>query len=179
MEMPNDTFRGYTITQIQDCLADPHKVRVIAEADRDVGDVFPYLNAILPNAAYSPGTNTLTLKCAHRLITLYPHVAVMAKVDGEEDALEVLAWLREMINDAYRRRDEIVPCYEQRRLVGFLEVYLLLPGSNCKACGEATCLAFSVGLLESRHRLEDCPRLDEAHQQRLASLLGQATHSNN
>jgi ArsR family metal-binding transcriptional regulator len=173
--MPSDAFRGYTTTHILDCLADPHKVRIIAEADREVGDVFPYLNAILPNAAYSPGTNTLTLKRAHRLITLYPHVAVMAKVDGEEDALEVLAWLRELINDAYNRRSEIVPCYEQRRLVGFLEVYRLLPGGNCKACGEATCLAFSVGLLESRHRLGDCLGLDEAHLQRLASLLGQGT----
>jgi ArsR family metal-binding transcriptional regulator len=173
--MPDDTFRGYVITHILDCLADPHKVRVIAEADREVGDVLPYLNAILPNAAYSPGTNTLTLKRAHRLITLYPHLAVMAKVDGEEDALEVLAWIRELINDAYERRDEIVPCYEQRRLVGFLEVYRLLPGGNCKVCGEATCLAFSVGLVESRHRLEECPRLDQPHQQRLTSLLGQAT----
>ncbi len=177
--MADDLFRSYTITHILDCLADPRKVRVIAEADREVGDVLPYLNAILPNAAYSPGTNTLTLKLAYRLITLYPHVAVMAKVDGEEDALEVLAWLRQLINDAYHRRGEIVPCYEQRRLVGFLEVYCLLPASNCKACGEATCLAFSVGLLESRHRLEDCPRLDESHHQRLASLLGEDTLSSN
>ena len=177
--MPDDIFRGYVITHILDCLADPHKVRVIAEADRNVGEIFPYLNTLLPNAAYSPGTNTLTIKRAYRLITLYPHVVVMAKVDGEEDALDVLAWLRELINDAYHRRGEIVPCYEQRRLVGFLEVYVLLPGSNCKACGEATCLAFSVGLLESRHRLEDCPRLDEDHQQRLTSLLGQGTLSGN
>jgi ArsR family metal-binding transcriptional regulator len=168
-------LRGYTITHILDCLADPSKVRVIAEADREVGDVFPYLNAIVPNAAYSPATNTLTLKREYRLITLYPHVAVMAKVDGEEDALEILAWLRDLINDAYQRRAEIVPCYEQRRLVGFLEVYVLLPGGNCKVCGEATCLAFSVGLVESRHRLAECPRLDEDHHQRLASLLGEAT----
>ena len=60
--MPGDAFRGYTITHVLDCLADPSKLRVIAEADREVGDVFPYLNAILPNAAYSPGANTLTLK---------------------------------------------------------------------------------------------------------------------
>jgi ArsR family metal-binding transcriptional regulator len=175
--MSSDFFRGYVITHVLDCLADPHKVRVIAEADREVGDVFPYLNAVLPNAAYSPGTNTLTLKRAYRLITLYPHVAVMAKVDGEEDALDVLVWLRELINDAYSRHDEIVPCYEQRRLLGFLEVYRLLPGGNCKACGEATCLAFSVGLLESRHGLDDCPRLDEPHMQRLTSLLGQRARS--
>jgi ArsR family metal-binding transcriptional regulator len=173
--MPDDAFRGYTITHILDCLADPRKLRVIAEASRDVGEVFPYLNAILPNADYSPGANPLTLKRGYRLITLYPHVAVMAKVDDEDDALAVLVWLRDLINDACVRRTEIVPCYEQRRMVGFLEIYRLLPGGNCRACGEATCVAFSVGLLESHHRLEDCPRMDEAHHRRLAGLLGQDT----
>lgn len=169
--MTDGFFRGYTVTHILDCPADPNKVRVIAEAERPVGDIFPYLNAVLPNVSYSAGTNTLTLKREYRIITLYPHLAVMVKINGEDDALAVLTWLRDLINDAYSRRDKIIPCYEQRRMVGFLDVYRLLPATNCKACGEATCLAFAIGLLEGRHRLADCPALDAAHRERLAGLL--------
>ena len=175
--MTEEFFRGYTITHILDCLADPTKIRVIAAAERLVDDVFPHLNAILPNASYSPGANTLTIKREYRLITLYPHVAVMAKIDDEDDALAILAWLRDLINDAYARREEITPCYEHRRMVGFLDVYRLLPATDCKACGEATCLAFAVGLTEGRHDLADCPGLDPAHRERLASLLGQTVVS--
>ncbi len=170
-------FRGYTITHILDCPADAGKVRVIAEAGREIGDIFPYLNALLPNASYSPGGNTLTIKRGYRLITLYPHLAVMAKIDGEADALVTLAWLRDLVNDAHAHRAEIVPCYEHRHMVGFLDVYRLLPATNCKQCGEATCLAFAVQLLEGWHNLEECAPLGQtAFQQRreiLASLLSQ------
>jgi len=169
--MTDGRFRGYVITHILDCLADPSKIRVIAEAQDDVGEILPYLNAILPTASYAPGANTLTLKRGHRIITLYPHLVVMAKADGEEDALAILAWLTDLINDAYARRCEIVPCYEHRRTVGFLDIYRLLPGSNCKACGQPTCLAFSVALQEGRGRLADCPGLDAGHAERLATLL--------
>jgi ArsR family metal-binding transcriptional regulator len=96
----------------------------------------------------------------------------MAKIEDEDDALAILAWLRDFINDAYARREEITPCYEHRRMVGFLDVYHLLPATDCKACGEATCTAFAVGLVEGRHSLADCSGLDAAHRERLASLLG-------
>lgn len=167
-------FRGYLITHIQDCLADPTKIRVIAEAQGDMGEMLPYLNAILPLASYSPGANTLTLKRGHRLITLYPHVAVIAKADDEEDALTVLACLRDAINDVYARRAEIVPRYERRRTVGFLDVYRLLAGGNCKACGQPTCLAFAVALLDGRGRLLQCTRLSHRQRARLADLVPDA-----
>ena len=180
LPMTEPFFRGYLITHIQDCLADPAKIRVIAEArgalggTGDIAEMLPYLNAILPLASYSPGANTLTVKRGHRLITLYPHVAVMAKADDEEDALAVLAWLTDLINDAYARRAEIVPLYERRRTVGFLDVYRLLPGVNCKACGQPTCMAFAVALLDGRGRLQQCSGLSDAQRARLADLVPDA-----
>jgi ArsR family metal-binding transcriptional regulator len=189
MGNPTDTpFRGYVITHILDCLADPSRIRVIAEAQPapwptlgqgrldgspvgNVGEILPYLNAMLPSASYSPGANTLTFRHDYRLITLYPHVALIAKADDEADALAVLAWLEGLINTAYARRHEIIPCYDRRHTVGFLDVYRLLPGGNCKACGLPTCLAFAVALLDGNAVLQDCAPLDRDHAARLADLL--------
>ena len=42
------------------------------------------------------------------------------------------------------------------RAAGRLE---LLPRTNCRECGEATCMAFAFGLLESRHWPAECPSL--------------------
>lgn len=164
-------FRGYVITHIQDCLADPSKIRVIAESQGDVGELLPYLNAVLPRASYARGANALTLKRGHRLITVYPQVAVIVKADDEDDALAVLAWLSDLIEATLARRERIVPDYERRRSVGFLDVYRLLPGGNCRACGLPTCLAFAVALAEGRGRLDACPRLDAGNRARLADLL--------
>lgn len=99
----------------------------------------------------------------------------MAKVDGEEDAVVQLRWFQELCNDTWRRREEITPCHERRKLLGPLDAYWLLPKLNCKACGEATCMAFAFGLLLGGHQLSECPRLqDDAFAEggrRLAELL--------
>lgn len=40
-----------------------------------------------------------------------------------------------------------------------LEIYRLLDKSNCRRCGEATCLAFASAVSLNRRRLTDCPQL--------------------
>ncbi|MFB0535976.1 MAG: hypothetical protein ACETWR_13460 [Anaerolineae bacterium] len=75
-------LHGFTVTHVLDCLADPSKDRVIAELSDDVSPVFPYLNAVVPNLMYNPGANSVTVEREWRILTFYPHVAVMDKVDG-------------------------------------------------------------------------------------------------
>ncbi len=41
-----------------------------------------------------------------------------------------------------------------------LEVYKLLPKSNCKLCGVATCLAFAAAVIKGEKRLEECLHLE-------------------
>ena len=38
-----------------------------------------------------------------------------------------------------------------------LDLYKLLPGTNCKKCDSATCLAFAVEVMQGRKKLEQCP----------------------
>ena len=118
----------------------------------------------------------MTVKRAGRILTFYPHVAVMAKVDGTKDAAAQLDWFQDLCNDTWQRREEITPCYERRKSLGPLDVYQLLPRLNCKACGEATCMAFAFELLLGGHELAECPHLtapDYAEGgRRLAELIG-------
>jgi len=154
-------LRGFIICQVMDCIADPTKNRIIAEFSDRVDAVFPYLNAIMPNLIYSPGANSVTVNRDGRILTFYPHVAVMAKVDGEEDAAAQLRWFRELCNDTWRRRDEIEPCYERRRRLGLLDLYRLLPRLNCGDCGEQACIAFAFRLLYGEAAPAACPHLEE------------------
>lgn len=168
-------LRGFTIIQVMDCIADPTKNRIIAELWDEVEEVFPYLNAVVPNLMYNPGANSVTVKRGGRILTFYPHLAVMAKVDGEEDAEAQLRWFQELCNDAWRRRAEIEPCFERRQQLGPLDVYRLLPRLNCGDCGERTCMAFAFRLLFGELGLEACPHLAEGEYaeggRRLAELV--------
>ncbi len=40
-----------------------------------------------------------------------------------------------------------------------MDVYKLLNGSNCRECGEKTCLAFSVAVFKNKRTLDRCPHL--------------------
>jgi acetyl-CoA decarbonylase/synthase complex subunit gamma len=50
-----------------------------------------------------------------------------------------------------------------------LEIFKLLPKTNCKKCGMPTCLAFAMQLAQKRAKLEDCPDVSEQARQKLAA----------
>lgn len=50
-----------------------------------------------------------------------------------------------------------------------LEIFKLLPKSNCKKCGMPTCLAFAMQLAQKRAKLDDCPCVSEQARQTLAA----------
>lgn len=42
-----------------------------------------------------------------------------------------------------------------------LEIYKLLDKSNCRKCGEKTCLAFAGAVFQDRRKLQECPQLPQ------------------
>ena len=52
-----------------------------------------------------------------------------------------------------------------------LEIYALLPKTNCGDCGAAACLAFAAAVLKEEKRPSDCPRLDQATLARLGGAI--------
>ncbi len=59
-----------------------------------------------------------------------------------------------------------------------LEIYKLLPKTNCKKCGLPNCMAFAVRLLSGQAKIEDCPDLVEREEfrenyEKLKELLGE------
>ena len=42
-----------------------------------------------------------------------------------------------------------------------LEIFKLLPKTNCKDCGRPTCLAFAMQLAQKKAQLSDCPHISE------------------
>jgi hypothetical protein len=41
-----------------------------------------------------------------------------------------------------------------------MEIFQLLDKSNCRECGEKTCLAFAGAVFQGKRKLADCPKLD-------------------
>jgi len=160
------------IERIMNCMADPRKIRFRAAFDEDIGELFPYLNAMLPGAIYNHAGGSLTIRKDGRLLTLYPRRIEGAKFEDERDAWEVLDWLKEEIEYCFEHRAELEPSYERREGLAAVDVYKLLPGSNCKRCGERTCLAFALRLVAEETSVLRCSPLFQAeHQEKRRELI--------
>ena len=147
------------IEQVEPCFADETKIRLVARIPRDIGELLPYLNAVLANASYVKDRPALTFTKGPRLVTVYPRKVTIAKADDIADAEDTLAWLCQKINHVHEHRDEIEPVFEGKVMIKPLDIYELLPGTNCGECGERSCLAFALLLLQEMHRPADCAPL--------------------
>ncbi|MEI6148125.1 MAG: (Fe-S)-binding protein, partial [bacterium] len=49
-----------------------------------------------------------------------------------------------------------------------LDIFKLLPKTNCKKCGSPTCLAFAMKLAQKQASLDQCPDVSEASKVELA-----------
>jgi len=149
-------LKTITLCYVAPCMADETKIRLIAYFDRDISEALPYLNAVIKGGSYNRKGSILTYVKERVIINLYNIKITVAKADDIIDAWMILDEARKLINNAYQNRDTITPSYEEKVRVTALQIYGWLPKTNCKACGEATCLAFAVKLLLGEQKLGQC-----------------------
>ena len=148
----------------------------IATLGDDISPAFPYLNAELGGWDYDQRNQVVLLKLsAGKWITLQPlEIAIRGARDTEE-AQALLAWIKGQLNDIYARRDRITPRYTSQAGLKVMEILKLLPMSNCRACGYATCRAYAAALREGEISLNDCPlpqkKTDREKRQQLQAYL--------
>ncbi len=142
---------------------DPGAERFAAKAHLavDISPVFPYLNATLKGAVYHPSGQSLTWKKAGHNIAFHPFEIATSNAADRESAEKEIKGLIDLVNRTWERRAEITPDTATRQRPTPMAVYKLLPGTNCKLCGEATCWIFAARLTASQKKLDDCPPLHE------------------
>jgi ArsR family metal-binding transcriptional regulator len=170
-------FHSYQITRVLPCLADPMKIRAIAEVSEEIQEVFPYINAILKGCIYNHPANTLTIRKDQKLITLHALHITLAKIEDEREGEELLSWLKDLINETYDKRDQIEPNYSMAAELKALDLFKLLPGTNCKKCGEPTCLAFAVKLAGRDVVIKECDLLFSEKYEEKRRVLTELLHA--
>ena len=135
-----------------ECNFSTEKVNAIVTLSSDISEVLPYLNRVLKGLHYTDKNKILTVKKGDRLITFRPRQIAITKLEDEEEARQVMEELKQIINETYQNREKIEPDYTTAKELKSSDILKLLPGTNCKECGERTCFAFSFKLI--RHEVE-------------------------
>jgi len=134
----------------------------LARLTTDISLVFPYLNATLKNCRYDHDGKVLIWQEGNQTFALRPFEIRAASVRNLEDAHEVIEGVVELVNQTWGKRDKITPSFNEKVLPGVMEIFKLLPRTNCKACGYASCMAFAADLRTGAASLERCAPLFEA-----------------
>lgn len=156
-------------------------VAATAELSGDISLVFPYLNALLKGTIYDPKNQALNFKLGGRGITLHARKMIVTRLENREEAEKVLERLKDLINKTYERRDQIEPSTKSRAKLAVLDIYKLLPRTNCRECGELTCMAFATRLVSEELNIAKCKPLFTENQrenrEKLLKLLGEAGYA--
>jgi ArsR family metal-binding transcriptional regulator len=165
-------LQSIALTRTLPCLAEPGKIIIIGKPDRPLDEVIPYLATLPGVIAYNPEARTLTFRRQPGFLTLYPDKVYITQVRDTDEGLELLAALKDAFNATWEGREELIAVTQARRAPRWLDIWTLLPQTNCKQCGESTCMAFAVGLLQQKRELSECPPLqaDSGFADRRATL---------
>jgi ArsR family metal-binding transcriptional regulator len=150
-----------TLTHTTPCIAEPGKIIVTGKPSHPLNEVLPYLATLPSVIGFNPETLSLTFRRPRGFMTIYSQQVSITQVKDVEEGFELLAALTEAINATWEERHALIPIQDRKRPSSHLDIYQLLPQTNCKQCGEATCLAFAVALLAQKRTLIECSALQE------------------
>jgi len=143
------------------CLPGSETVSAILEFDEDISDLLPLINAEFGPGIFDKDMPSLRLTHEdHPLIFFSRKIGIgkcADRQDGERAAQkiwEMLQWIRD-------HRDQITPSYQTLGRVTALDVFKLLPRTNCRQCDYPTCLAFATAVSQGEAEPEECPPLLE------------------
>ena len=156
--------------QTSKCDITSTRLGATAEFEGDVSCVFPYLNGAFPDCEYNPEARVVRLKSGGRVYAIHPSM-IMTSVKDISDAQTAFGHIRDVINQTWEKRAEIVVRDTPRVRPPVLEVYKLLPRTNCAQCGETTCMMFASKLAAGTARLEECTALEAPGREQLESLF--------
>ena len=146
-----------------------------AKMDRDVSAALRYLNATLQGAIYDHNAQVLTWHTGGHMVCFRPHEIAVSNLEDRDHAEEVAKRIVQLVSETWEQRERIEPSVVRREPPKVLDVYKLLPGENCKACGQPTCFTFALELAAGQADIGSCPPLytDEyrSKRERLLEML--------
>ncbi len=167
-------LKGYRKEVVRpECRPEAESVHCIAHLDEDITEAIPYLNSVLGGFQYLKDPPSVSFKIHGKLIAVHPRKICVNALRDEAEGDKIIEWLKQEINDAWERREEIEPRFEGAPKPKVIEILKLLPKTNCRECGQPTCMVFATQAAEGARGPEDCPPLKGENRTKLDAYLRQ------
>ena len=138
------------------CMPGAMTVQCFAHLDQDVSAALPYLNAELGGSGYIKKPPSVTFKMHGKLLTVHGRKIAVNALKDEMEARKIVEWLKGEINRVWENRNAITPRYEGMPQPLLIEILKRLPKTNCRECGEPTCMVFATRMAEGAKGSGEC-----------------------
>ncbi len=134
-------------------------VQCFAHLDQEVTEALPFLNAELGGFTYIQDPPSVTFRLHGKLLTVHGKKIAVNALKDETEARKIVEWMKNEINRAWENRNTIKPRFEGMPRPQVIQILKYLPQTNCRECGEPTCLVFATRVAEGVKDSDDCPAL--------------------
>jgi len=153
------------------CAPGSARYGILINTPNDISPVFPYLNAVWENASYDHANEILILRERDQAYAFRAHEIRIAPASNPVKPGQLADEIVGRINGVWQKRSEITPRFTERKQAKVIDIYKLLPKTNCRQCGYPTCLAFAAALRSGEARLEQCLPLLAEQKEKLLALV--------
>ncbi len=129
--------------------------------DKDVRRLFPYINRAAMDPKYFDNPEYIQFTLDQFQCTLYPCDVIATAFRDKQQALNFIDQLFNFLNHIYENKNKIIPDYKKIKETSILDIYRILPQTNCRECGYAACLAFAGALSKGRTSPDKCPGINK------------------
>lgn len=130
-----------------------------ARFEEDISEVFPYLNAEWREAVYAPAAHQLTWRFGDHAVALKPYEITISNLPDRDTAVVEMEKIVAAINRIWMDRENLTPLHTPRKRLVAMEVYRLLPQTNCRLCGQPTCFALASQITVGGADIQACTLL--------------------
>ena len=128
----------------------------------DITRALPFINATLKKTEFLPNLPALLWNENTRKYVLRAREIAVSNIADRDEGKEVASEIVERINTVWDNREDVEPSYATTEKPKVLDVFRLLPRTNCGGCGVPSCMAYAAKLAEGKKSLSDCPPLCDA-----------------
>jgi ArsR family metal-binding transcriptional regulator len=153
------------------CAPGSARYGILINTPNDISPAFPYLNALWENAWYDHPNEILILRERGQAYAFRAHEIRIAPANDPVKPWQLAEEIVGRVNSVWQKRSEITPRFTERKQAKVIDIYKLLPKTNCKKCGYPTCLAFAAALRSGEARLEQCLPLLAEQKEKLLALV--------
>ena len=105
-------------------------------------------------------------------VAIRPREIAISNLRDKDAAATEVQRVVDIVNRTWERRAEITPSVEMRQRLKPMDVYKLLPATNCKVCGQPTCFTFALKVTAGEVEIEQCaPLFTDAYREKRERML--------